>query len=117
MFQVFTLAAQYETYEDHASRLTIMGELQMREACRILLLLSVAAAMCLLAATATYSEPVDGTWENADTFGNGPFSSTTSNTFVLGDDPNDPFTNSNAATQEMIFSPFTQMTLDSAGDK
>jgi hypothetical protein len=35
----------------------------------------------------------------------------------LGDDPDNPYTNSNAGNQEMIFSPITPITLDSEGDK
>jgi hypothetical protein len=63
------------------------------------------------------AEAVDGPWENVDGQGDGPFSTTTSNTFVLGEDPDDVAFNSGWANGEMIFSPFTPITLDSAGDK
>lgn len=62
--------------------------------------------------------PVNGTWQNAVGFGDGPYSTTTSNSFVLGEDPDDPNINSNWAQQEMIFSPLAQsLTLANTGDK
>jgi hypothetical protein len=76
-------------------------------------------ALALLAGATSqlFAEAVDGPWENVDGQGDGPFSTTTSNTFILGEDPDDVAFNSGWATGEMIFSPFTPITLDSAGDK
>jgi hypothetical protein len=92
----------------------------MRRAIGFLLMLS-AAVLCAGSSSAL-AEPVDGTWENADTFppnagDNGPYSTTTSNSFVLGEDPDDPDFSSQWAVQEMIFSPFSTMTLTNPGDK
>ncbi len=89
----------------------------MRKIINALVAICAMAWLLLGSGRTALAEAVDGTWENADTFGDGPYSTTTSNTFVLGEDPDDPSINSNWATQEMIFSPFTQMTLANPGDK
>jgi hypothetical protein len=97
----------------------------MRTNFRTLISTCALAALLLGAGQAALAEAVDGTWENADGQGDGPFSCldpnagscTNSNTFVVGENPDSVSFNSGWANGEMIFSPFTEMTLDSAGDK
>jgi hypothetical protein len=89
----------------------------MRQIFKAVFMIGAAVGLLLCRGQLASAEPVDGPWENADTFGSGPFSTTTSNTFVVGEEPNDPTINSNFAEQEMIFSPFSLMTLTNPGDK
>jgi hypothetical protein len=65
----------------------------------------------------SFAEAVDGPWQNADTFGDGPLHFPDTNSPIVGEDPNDPDFNSNDADQEMIFSPFSLMSLNNPGDK
>jgi hypothetical protein len=77
----------------------------------------MAAALVLGGTQAALADAVVGTWEIADAQGDGPLINTNTNNPIVGEDPDDVSFNSGWANGEMIFSPFTEMTLDSAGDK
>jgi hypothetical protein len=63
------------------------------------------------------AEAVDGPWENATGFGDGPLHFGDTNSPIVGENPNDPDFNTNDADQEMVFSPFSTITLANTGDK
>ncbi len=63
------------------------------------------------------AEAVDGTWVNAVGFGDGPIWNPDTNSPIVGEDPNDPTFNSGFAVQEMIYSPFSLVTLANPGDQ
>jgi hypothetical protein len=72
-------------------------------------------------ASALKAEPVDGTWTNVvnqpapDLAG--PIANPNTNSPIIGEEPNDPEFNSNFADMEMVYSPFSLMTLTNPGDK
>jgi hypothetical protein len=78
---------------------------------------SMAIVAMLGGAGIALAEAVDGTWTNADGFGDGPIHFPDTNSPIVGENPNDPNFGFNDAEQEMIFSPFTTITLANPGDK
>jgi hypothetical protein len=81
------------------------------------LLALLALVVALGAADFACAEAVDGTWLNAVGFGDGPIWNAESENPIVGEDPNDPGFGTNDADQEMIYSPFTPITLANPGDK
>ncbi len=77
---------------------------------------SAAAGLFCFGTARALAEAVTGTWVNAAGFGDGPIANPDTSSPTVGEEPNDPTFNSGFAVQEMIYSPFTAVTLTNPGD-